>query len=46
MDEGEGVENASYQSGLGVTKVKLGERGSLWHPNSRILRNTSIGGVS
>jgi hypothetical protein len=40
------VRNASHPRRLGVTKVRSQAIRSLWHVNSRMLKNTSIGGVS
>ena len=38
--------NASHPQELGVTRVKPRVLDGSWHPNSRMLKNTSIGGVS
>ena len=40
------IENTSYPWKLGVTKRKLKANNSSWHPNSRMLKNTSIEDVS
>ena len=40
-----GVENASHPQRLEVTRVRPCVMSILWHANSRMLKNTSIGGV-
>ena len=46
VGEGPGVCNAPYPRRLGVTRVRPWALGSLWHPDSRMLKNTLIRGVS
>ena len=46
VGEGPGVENTSHPWRLGVMRVRPCAMNSLWHPNSIMLNNTSIGGVS
>ena len=38
--------NASYPRRLGVTRVRPKALDGSWHPDFRMLKNTSIGGVS
>jgi hypothetical protein len=41
-----GVENASHPWRLGVMRVRPSTTSIFWHPDSTMLKNTSIGGVS
>ena len=46
VGEGPGVGNASHPQRPGVTSVTPWAMRSSWRANSRVLKNTSIGGVS